>query len=104
MQKLVWGHFGACVILTHQNSALFEPLRMKIHQPVWSAACSKKTKNEKGYLAKMCYISHICGEHYSDPIGTQVGMLGRVPNVITRAKFHVDRSTGFRARTPPNLH
>ena len=52
----------------------------------------------------MCYILHICGENYSDPIGTQVRVLSRVPNVITSAEFHVDRSTGYRERIPPNLN
>jgi hypothetical protein len=50
-----------------------------------------------------CYISPIWGEAASEPIVTQLGAWGPLPDIINRNKFHLNQSSSLRALGSENL-
>jgi hypothetical protein len=87
---------------TLRQTAPFEPLCVKIGQVVFAAGLAKKSKkikkikNKKIKISK-CYISPMWGEDPTEPIATQLGMLGPLPDVINSTMFYINRSSSLRA-------
>jgi len=90
------------VVLTHKGMQYFQKhVFWDIKRQNRSSGLTpSRTEEQTNKKAQTINISPLRGGHAPEPIDMPFGVLSRVPDVITHAKFCVNRLRGFSAAIP----